>query len=332
MATKKISGYTEKTTLADNDLFLIEQAAGTYRKATSNAIKRTAGMVSNDVSTGSVTTADSNSVIGSITSTASGSYCSNVIGSNASTVSGIYSTVIGSYSSTASGAYNSAITNSQYIINSVNFSLAMGYAASGSASTSNRKIHLYGQTGNVSIAGTLSSSVTFTDFAEMFKNNQGEEIEAGYIVTLDGDGIRIATDGDDISGVVSYTAVVLAGDSPFCWAGRYLYDEFGRPIMEEFNDPERGKIMVHKENPDYNPELEQIPRIERPLEYTPVGLIGQVLVRVSESVVAGDKLKALDGVGIKSETKTGLKCMKITVPYNSEKGYAVAKCLINVSV
>ena len=244
MANNKISDYTEKIALDTTDLFLVEQAAGTYRNATSTAIKQTAGMISNNDSTGSVTNTDLYNVIGSGTSTASGPY-SSIIGSSGSTAGGPYSSIIGSsdstasgtgasviggdtnmasgtyfpfiagsQSSTANGTYGSNILGSTRIINSVIFSLAMGYAASGSASTANRKIHLFGETGNVSIAGTLSSSVTFTDFAEMFKNNQGEEIEAGYIVTLDGDGVRIATEGDDISGVVSYTAVVLAGDSP----------------------------------------------------------------------------------------------------------------------
>jgi len=40
MATKKISGYTEKTTLADDDLFLLEQAAGTYRKFSSSRVTK----------------------------------------------------------------------------------------------------------------------------------------------------------------------------------------------------------------------------------------------------------------------------------------------------
>lgn len=38
MANKKISGYTEKTSLASDDLFLIEQSAGTYRKVSSSTL------------------------------------------------------------------------------------------------------------------------------------------------------------------------------------------------------------------------------------------------------------------------------------------------------
>lgn len=38
MANKKISGYTEKTALDTTDLFLIEQAAGTYRKVSSSTL------------------------------------------------------------------------------------------------------------------------------------------------------------------------------------------------------------------------------------------------------------------------------------------------------
>lgn len=210
--------------------------------------------------------------------------------------------------------------------------------AAGDASAANRTIHLFGTTGNIQIAGALTSGHTFADFAEMFPNATGEEIPLGTIVTEGGGEVRPAGEGDDIAGVVTATAVVTAGDTPFAWQGRYLSDEWGQPIMEEIADPDHEgdglapMIEVRKENPAWNPALPQTPRSERPADWTRVGLLGQVFTRVAEDVVPGDKLSAVDGIGVKSPTRTGLRCMTITKPYDGAKGYAVARCLINVKV
>jgi hypothetical protein len=92
-------------------------------------------------------------------------------------------------------------------------------------------------------------------------------------------------------------------------------------------------ISVPKECAEWDDNLPQTPRSESPDEWTPVALLGQVFVRVSQDVKDGDKIKPSNGgIGITSSHKTGLKCMKITTPYDEEKGYAVAKCLINVQV
>jgi len=223
-------------------------------------------------------------------------------------------------------------------INNQDRSFAMGDAASGDALTANRKIHMFSETGNIQIAGSLTSSHTFSDFAEMFPNATGVEIPLGTIVTEEGGAVRPAGPGDEIAGVVTATAVVTAGDTPFAWQGRYLSDEWGQPVMEQIPDPDHeGEgpaplIWVRKENPEWNPEAMQVPRSERPEEWTRVGLLGQVFTRVAEGVVPGDRLSAVDGIGVKSSERTGLRCMVITQPYDAAKGYAVARCLINFTV
>ena len=291
-----------------------------------------------------------------------------VVSSQFSQSSGIYSLVASCFDAKASGQTSATIASStsdaqstrcaviasRRVINNSSTSLALGEATSGDPSSANRKIHLFGASGNMSIAGTLTQSATFTDFAEFMPNATGAEIEAGTLLTLDGNAVRPADEGENICGVVSHTAAILAGDTPFCWQGRYLHDEFGRRLYEDILDPDweseipdpdwdgKGEqpmianpepqptITVLKENPDWNPELPQVQRSERPDEWTPVGLVGQVFVRTGEQVQAGDRITAKAGLGYAITERTGLKVMKVTKDFDGN--YGIAKCLINVMV
>ena len=212
---------------------------------------------------------------------------------------------------------------------------------SGTASTANRTIQLLSSSGDIYIAGQVNSGATFSDFAELFPNATGAEIAPGTLLAFDtaGDGVRPADDGEDICGVVSHTAAMLAGDTPFCWAGRYEKDTWGRRIFEEVpaERASEGKgaseaVMERrlKESPQWNPELPQVPRSERPGEWTPVGLLGQVHVRTGEEVSPGDRLKAIGGKGFKSVDRTGVKVLRVEKTFDGDHG--VAYCLINVRV
>lgn len=293
-------------------------------------------------------------------------------------VSGGRSLVAGSLDSVCTSASQGAVIASRATLNSVNGSLAMGNGSSSSqsdASAANRTIHLFGTSGNVQISGALTSGHVFSDFGEMMRNGTGAEIPAGIILAMDGDEVRPAGPGDDIVGVVSHTMAVRAGDTPFFWQGRYLYDEWGRPVHDLISDPDweaeipdpdwvpvmipvfdgsgieigqmpapgqtapmipnpstQEMVAVHVENPDWNPALPQTPRSERPTDWTPVGMLGQVFARVAADVMPGDSLSAVDGIGVKSAARTGLRCMTITQPFDAGEGYAVARCLINIQV
>jgi hypothetical protein len=88
-------------------------------------------------------------------------------------------------------------------------------------------------------------------------------------------------------------------------------------------------VSVPIENPDYDETQENVPRSKRPNEWTCVGLLGQVHVRVASDVQVGEFVAAGDGgVGIKSATATNMRCMEIRKPFDAAKGYAVAFCLL----
>ena len=210
---------------------------------------------------------------------ASAGFDAGLVATLDSAVDGFRTAVLASYNS-ATDAGDAMVACSRRVLNTVTRSLAIGDAASGGPSTANRTIHMFSASGDVQIAGSLSSSHNFSDFAEMFANATGTEIPPGTIVTEAGGAVRPADPGDEIVGVVSATAVMTAGDTPFAWQGRYLSDEWGRPLYDEVPDPDHGRegdaplIRMRRENPAYDPSRPQVPRSQRPDEWTRVGLAG----------------------------------------------------------
>lgn len=294
-----------------------------------------------------------------------------VAASNISKAGGTQSLVAASYAG-ETGAINSAVLASHsskvnhqrsVVIGSYGVLSAAEHTITGgwvsgtgqiTPSTANRKWQIDGSNGNVSIAGSLSSSATFSDYAEYFENETGLAIPLGTIVTLSNSKVRSAIEGEPVLGVVSATAGIILGDTEFTWQNRYLKGEFGEILTQpmdyiryyigdelidvpfidadlpDHTDYEIYQKMLPIDNPDYDPSLIQIPRSQRPDEWTPVALMGQVYVRVTNFVEPNDFVKPTTtaGKGGKSATKTNLRCMKITTPYDSEKGYAVALCAL----
>jgi hypothetical protein len=252
-------------------------------------------------------------------------------------------------------------------INSSARSFVLGDSSSGSASTANRKFQV-SATGTVTAAGTVTGSATFTDYAEYFENLQKGVIPIGTLVALDGRKVRPIQAGDVILGVVSATAIVAAGDSPFTWSRRYLTGDFGEILYQDVPmvkwsevyaglvDDEQPELLMagydgtveealqifgvlpkdakhyterHPvENPEYDPTIENVPRSERPNDWSCIGLLGQVYVRVDVSVVVGDYVKAGEGLGTLSNTKTNVRCMEITKVFDAQDGYGIAFCLL----
>lgn len=235
------------------------------------------------------------------------------------------SVVIGCNIATAS-ASNAIVLASRRVLNSTARSVAGGNSASGSAATANRTWHIKSDAGTIEASGTITGSTVFTDFAEMFPNAERGVIPLGTIVTLEGRHVRPARAGDRIAGVVSATAGIVLGDSPFAWAGRYLTGEFGELLYEDAADEDTGETVRRRvENPDYNPSLEHVRRSERPEEWSCIGLIGQVHVRVGGDVEQGSWIGA-DGDVWADESR--LLCLSIKRAYDDGKGYGVALCLL----
>ena len=140
--------------------------------------------------------------------------------------------------------------------------------------------------GNVSAKNT---SITAADYAEWFETLDGQPIAPGISVVLDGGKIRPATEADDPQEIIGVTRPagapgVIGNAAEYTWAGLYVSDAFGQPILEETHleetNPETGAvtlspILTPKRNPAYDPARPYIPRSQRP-EWALVGLLGQV--------------------------------------------------------
>jgi hypothetical protein len=78
------------------------------------------------------------------------------------------------------------------------------------------------------------------DYAEYFEwsdGNSDEEDRRGYSVVLDGEKVRPATIGDApyaIIGVVSTNPAVVGDAAWNHWSGKYLRDEYGSDVMEDY--------------------------------------------------------------------------------------------------
>ena len=137
-------------------------------------------------------------------------------------------------------------------------------------------------------AAYASSGADYAEYFEWLDGNPNNEDRVGYFVTMEGDKIKIAKEGDYLLGVVSgYPAVI--GNNDMEWQGQFLTDDFGRPIKEKLTksvhkDPEDENSEIEiKEyeyfalNPNYNPNEKYIHREDRP-EWDTVGMLGVLSV------------------------------------------------------
>ncbi|WP_272663404.1 phage tailspike protein [Providencia sp. PROV134] len=236
--------------------------------------------------------------------------------------SGIRSTVANSYRSLADKE-GSTVLSSSLVRAGTGYEVCGGYGGSSgeNISSANRKWSLDSSNGNIRAAGAIVQGVSFSDYAEYFENAEYGVIPLGTIVELVGDKITPAN-GDGFVGVISGTAGIALNASALCWNQRYLVGAHGEPIYEIVDG-----YKVRKENPDYDPYLDRtgddiyLSREDRPEEWSCVGMLGQVYVNISVDVEVGDYISAKNGVGIKSQSKTRLKVMKIT-------SSGIAKCLL----
>lgn len=200
------------------------------------------------------------------------------------------------------------------------------------SSTSKSNAFRVGFNGSVYGSGSYNSSGA--DYAELYEWEDGNNLEEeryGLFVTLNGDKIKIASDEDDyILGVVSARPAVV-GDQQDEWHGRYIRDVFGNPLKEtlhiedewkinktqsynpetkEFEEIEEKElitpahdILIWKENPDYDPEKEYIPRENRH-EWDFIGTHGKLVVTDDGScLVNGYCWPTIGGIGTNDTLK-----------------------------
>lgn len=134
-----------------------------------------------------------------------------------------------------------------------------------------------------------------SDFGEYFEwadGNLDNEDRIGYMVQLNGEKIEYAKSFEKCIGIISGTCSFVGGSCSLEWHGRFLKDEWGRHLYDEENN-----LII---NPEYDENLEYIPREQRK-EWSPVGLLGQVLTRQDGTLEVGGFAGCKDGIATKSD-------------------------------
>ncbi len=121
-------------------------------------------------------------------------------------------------------------------------------------------------------------NTTGADYAEYFEwadGNLCSEDRTGLFVTLEGDKIKPAGEGDYILGVISANPSVI-GNSDEHWMGKFKMDRFKRYCIQG-NTSEDGEISTgYVLNDGYDKDKEYVHRADRP-EWDTVGLLGQLV-------------------------------------------------------
>lgn len=222
--------------------------------------------------------------------------------------------------------YNSMVQGKHNILDRKSPNTYAHIVGNGTSDTSRSNAYTLDWQGNGTFAGTVSSS-TGADYAEYFEwkdGNPNNEDRVGYIVTLDGDKIVKANTGDDILGICSGTAMVLGDSAEWNWSKRYLTDDFGRIIYEDYDveheeikDENTGKVIeeawtehIHapKQNPEYNASQPYAKRADRP-EWQIVGMMGKIYVRDDGSCIVNGYADVKDGIATKANGKTNMRVM-----------------------
>ena len=293
-------------------------------------------------------------VAGGAYNTADGTSCAVVAGQNnttdanwAATVGGYNNTVekdgsviIGSaYSeipSTASGSHVVMLA-SKYCDHDLVAGTDPGYAVVGGYHASTPTAPSWRIQSNGGTLHATNTNVQGLDYAEWFENGDGTPHEAGELLARRGKTVVRARPGDRLLGVYSVAPTVLGGDDALGWRGMYARDLFGRELWEDavetLKDGTQRPVRQRVLNPEWDRTRKHVPRSQRPTEHTPVGLVGQLRVRVDATVQAEDEVVASDtpGVGTRG-TWVGrgaqVECMEIVSPFDEARGYAIALCLV----
>ena len=149
--------------------------------------------------------------------------------------------------------------------------------------------------------GLAAYNTSGADYAEYFEwqdKNPAEEDRTGLFVTLDGEEIKIAAEGDYILGVVSKNPSII-GNADEDYYHKWVRDEYGAPVIEN------GTFVL---NPAYNPNQKYVHRKDRQ-EWAAVGMVGVVSVRDDGSCQVNGFCKCHKN-GIATASDTGYRVVK----------------------
>lgn len=260
---------------------------------------------------------------------------STVIGNNL--ISPYYlATVIGRHNK-----YTGTIGTNDSNYSSSNPAILVGNGSSSSSRSNAFRVTFSGAT-----YGLSAFNSTGADYAEYFEwkdKNPNNKDRIGLFVTLDEDKIRIANENDIyILGIVSGNASVIGNAHEDGWNEMYIRDEFGRLQYEDVDVPDKYEIIpaiteevtgedgittikiIEEEkqllispagtekriklNPNYDPDLEYVPRSERK-EWDTVGMLGQLIVKDDGTCIPNSYCKCGKG-GLATHSNEGYRVIK----------------------
>lgn len=203
------------------------------------------------------------------------------------------------------GKYNGTVSNQSGWGDTILGIVGDGYKDS-SGTVTGRNVLLLQGGGDPALhcrGGFKNNASWINDFGEYFEwldGNPDNEDHIGYMVQLNGDKIELATSLEKCIGVISGTTGFIGGVCAFEWHNKFLHDKWGREIIGEDGNP----IL----NPDYDPDLEYIPREQRK-EWDVVGLVGQVVTRQDGTLEVGGYAGCSNGIA--TNATRGFKVLKI---------------------
>lgn len=239
-----------------------------------------------------------------------------------SVAGGCYGMATGKYS-LADGyhvisAADNAVTFGKYGVNEDACSIAL---ANGTA------IKTPGLAFKVLSDGSVHADKEYTspcaDYAEYFEwadGNPNNEDRVGYFVKLKDGKIVLCNDFDTPLGIVSATPAIIGDSGEMHWQGKFLTDDFGRIQYHDVTVPaetdEDGNIVTEEHietqpilNPDWNPNLEYIPRKDR-AEWSAVGVLGKLIVYDDGTLQNGDICRCGDGGKAVKSIENGYTVLK----------------------
>jgi hypothetical protein len=167
-------------------------------------------------------------------------------------------------------------------------------------------------TGNVyGLAAFHSSGADYAEYFEWVDGNLSKENRAGYFVTLDGEKIKYANDGDYILGVTSAVPGIIGDSASESWKERWKTDIFGRIQYHDVTVPaqkdNKGNVIIKERvesqpitNPNYDNSKPYISREKRP-EFAPVGMLGKLVCIDDGTCEVNGYCIPKNGIAIKSK-------------------------------
>jgi hypothetical protein len=151
-----------------------------------------------------------------------------------------------------------------------------------SGDSADREFNLRGDGTGLCDGSWTGGGADYAEYFEWSDSNLDAEDRRGISVVLDGEKIREAVAGEDPIGVISGNPSVVGDAAWNKWSGKYLRDDFGTYIQEDYevtNDDGNTVIQQRRKlNPAYDPDVEYVSREQRS-EWDCVGLMGKLRIR-----------------------------------------------------